>query len=256
MLLNRQLQNVSFYENSMSLFLKSTPGILERCEMYFNILKNVLNCVEKVFDFLNIYYKDYWSNTGQNKTGYKSFWLDLIGEYLGISRNFIGKTRLTNSEFLIYIQATIQKYIFDGTRESLREAYYGTRLLNWDVYKNKKDSSGKNSAYPQKIQEYLDNIKRDVPLNGLGIQYLQGYLIFGDIGSTTKVPKPGYCHIISNYRDNNTNPLAILFRNGFLTIESLGIVYSRTTTDYEFYYGKYDNSKFYANDNKSIYIYK
>lgn len=252
MILNGQLQNLSFYENSMSLFLKGTPGILERCEMYFNILKNVLNCGEKVFDFLNIYDKDYWANTGQSKTESNSFWLDLIGEYLGISRNFIGNRILTNYEFLIYIQATIQKYIFDGTRESLREAYYGTRLLNWDAYKAKADKN----TYPQKIKKYLDNIKRDVPLNELGIQYLQGYLVFGDIGSTTEVPKPGYCHIISKYRDTDTSSLAILFRHGFLTIESLGIVYSRTKTAYNFYYGKYNSSKFYANDEKSIYIYK
>lgn len=252
MLLNEQLQNLSFYENSMSLFLKSTPGILERCEMYFNILKNVLNCGEKIFDFLNIYDKNYWADTGQSKDEPNSFWLDLIGEYLGISRNFIGNRDLKNSEFLIYIQATIQKYIFDGTRESLRETYYGTRLLNWDAYKKKAD----NNTYPQKIKKYLDNIKRDVPLNDLGIQYLQGYLIFGDIGSTTKVPKPGYCRIISTYDDNNTSSLAILFRNGFLTIESLGIVYSRISTSYEFYYGKYDNSTFYLDENKKIYIYK
>lgn len=209
-LINEKLTSIDFYKNSMSLFLKNSPGMLERCQMLVDILNNLNDSANGVFKWLNIYETTYDSNLN-------SEWLDLIGEFLGISRHF-NNVGLNNVEFLKYIQATIQKYIFDGTRESLREAYYGTRLLNWDAYKKKADSN----AYSQKIKDYLSNIKKTVALNDLKIQYVQAKTKSGDLVN-------GVCQILCLQTDSTiyTNNLETLFNAGALTIESLGITYIR-----------------------------
>lgn len=210
-LINEKLTSIDFYKNSMSLFLKNSPGILERCQMFVDILNNLNDSANNVFNWLNIYETIYDNNTN-------SGWLDLIGEFLGISRQF-NNVRLNNVEFLKYIQATIQKYIFDGTRESLREAYYGTRLLNWDAYKKKADKN----EYPQKIKEYLNNIKKTVALNDLQIQYVQAK-------TAEEKLVDGVCQILCLQTDRTiyTDNLKTLFNAGALTIESLGITYIRT----------------------------
>lgn len=241
-LINEKLTDFDFYKNSMSLFLKNSTGMVDKCEMFVEILNNVNNSANSVFDWIDVYNKDYPENANSNANlnSTNSFWLNLIGEFLGISRYFNEDLVLTDSEFLKYIQATIQKYIFDGTRESLREAYYGTKLLNWDAYNDK--------SYPQIIKDYISNIKRSTPLNDLGIQYIQARIN----GKGKQIP--GVCEIIYNSNSMSAN-LKTLFNNGNLTIESLGVTYLRGSTYVSPKIAKYDTAKYYGKGSDEIWVY-
>lgn len=273
-LINEKLTSIDFYKNSMSMFLKNSPGMLERCQMFVDILKNLNNSANNVFDWLNIYGPDYEDKLDKDDE-ITCGWLDLIGEFLGISRHFnkvvedkddegnvikdkdgnviyvVAGLKLNDKEFLKYIQATIQKYIFDGTRESLREAYYGTRLLNWDAYDHNK------SVYPIKIQKYLSNIKKTVALNDLKIQYVQAKTKINN----KDVLMNGVCQILCLGKTDLTDNLKTLFKAGALTIESLGITYIRTD-EYTpiptaLYSLKTDPkpSKYYNDETKEMWVY-
>jgi hypothetical protein len=241
-LINEKLTDFDFYKSSMSLFLKNSPGMSDRCEMFVEILNNINDSANSVFNWIDIYNENYPENANSNANldSTNSFWLNLIGEFLGISRYFNKDLVLTDSEFLKYIQATIQKYIFDGTRQSLREAYYGTKLLNWDAYNDK--------SYPQIIKDYISNIKRSTPLNDLGIQYIQARIN----GKGNQMP--GVCEIIYNSNSMSAN-LKTLFNNGNLTIESLGVTYLRGSTYVSPKIAKYDTAKYYGKGSDEIWVY-
>lgn len=243
-LINEKLTDFDFYKNSMSLFLKNSHGMLDKCEMLVEILNNINDSANSVFNWIDVYNKNYPTNANSNANldSTNSYWLNLIGEFLGISRYFNKDLVLTDSEFLKYIQATIQKYIFDGTRESLREVYYGTKLLNWDAYNDK--------SYPQIIKDYISNIKRSTPLNDLGIQYIQARIN----GNGAQVP--GVCEIIYNTSSvSMTNNLKTLFNNGNLTIESLGVTYLRGSTYVAPKIARYDTAKYYGKGSGEIWVY-
>lgn len=235
-LLKESLQKESFYQNSMSLFLKGSPGIPERCTIYYNILMNVINSGEDMFKYLNIFYyqksgnaapQDYFdlitetTDAAANaRTTFDNKWLDEIAALLGISREVYcpgGKyngekldgeatvVTLTNYELLVYIQATIAKYNFDGTCQKLREIYRGTPIYMYDNYKKYNDPT---------IKSYLSNIIKPSVLTELGIWYI------GNINSASARIGIGTNDQIQKFPNVYT-----LFLNGFLTIESVGITY-------------------------------
>ena len=160
-----------------------------------------------------------WTFT--NNTASNENFLDTVAKIYGISRQLIVKEyykdgtlvdnpssiqiTLTNRELLIYIEATIRKYIFDGTREALREAYYGTSLLNLSSYQQQ--------TYPEEIRNYLQYIVKPSFLTELGIVYMDG-------------DTPGSCKIALDGNESVlTENIRNLFLNGYLTIESVGIEY-------------------------------
>lgn len=234
-LLKESLQKESFYQNSMSLFLKGSPGIPERCTIYYNILMNVINSGEDMFKYLNIFYyqksggvpRDYFDLITETtdaaasaRTAFDNKWLDEIAALLGISREVYcpggkyvkdsldGKATvvtLTNYELLVYIQATIAKYNFDGTCQKLREIYSGTPIYMYDNYKKYDDPA---------IKSYLSNIAKPSVLTELGIWYI------GSINSASARIGIGINDQIQKFPNIYT-----LFLNGFLTIESVGITY-------------------------------
>lgn len=231
-LLRKELQDPLFYEHSLSLFMKDSPGILDRCKMYVNILQNILNCGENIFKILDIFYykkdssgalKTYFTENNINPEEYTDKWLDQIASILGISRKFTVPRyyssgavteapficELTNKELLIYIEATIAKYNFDGTCQSLRKIYKGTPIYNLNVYSNR--------TFPAEIINYLDNMTQNSFLTELGIVYKSG------IQSETDF-EPAYCMISINSEKAIGN-LKTLYINGLLTIESMGITY-------------------------------
>lgn len=232
-LLREELQNPLFYEHSLSMFMKDSPGILDRCDMWVNILKNVLSCGENIFKILNIFYyekdssgtsKTYFTENDIDENGLADKWLDQIASILGISRKFtvpryydrnnIVETpficELTNKELLIYIEATIAKYNFDGTCQSLRKIYKGTSIYNSDIYLTK--------SFPSKITDYLNNAVRLSFLTELGIIYKSGIHTGNNI-------EPASC-TISMKSEGASNNLKTLYINGLLTIESMGITYA------------------------------
>lgn len=231
-LLKESLQKESFYQNSMSLFLKGSPGIPERCTNYYNILMNVINSGESMFKYLNIFYyeksgdttRDYFDlisdDAQKERESTTNEWLDEIAAFLDISREvycpggvYDGEkltgeaavVTLTNYELLVYIQATIAKYNFDGTCQKLREIYRGTTIYQYDKY----------SVDDSTIKSYLSNSSKPSVLTELGIWYIANTRSASariGIGTNPQVQK--FPNIYT------------LFLNGFLAIESVGITYS------------------------------
>lgn len=237
MLIREELLENDFYQRSMSLFLRDTPGIPERIAALVEVLQNVNECGEDIFKALDVFNV---SGDGQAAGA----WLDTIGDILGLHREMevtkyyvngeyktnpaTGVISLTDSEFLIYIQAQIRKYIFNGSRESLREAYRDSGMLNYDVYLG--------SDYPTEIQDYLKHIGRASALTTLAITYI-------DDGAAACKISLG----LTTASDNIKN----LFLSGYLTIESLGIEYAYViSSEFETatFYKDGSGAKFYKQD--------
>lgn len=247
MLLRTELQTYDFYRKSLSLFMKHTPSIQIRCDMWTNILKNVLSCADGMFDFLNIFYyeddkNNYLYNNGYALSDTTENFLDKIAAIYGVSRqvvltenykydetgNIIINTTpgvvqitLTNRELLILIEATVRKYNFNGTRQGIREIYQGTALFDLNNYQ------GDN--YPIEIQNYIANSKSISFLTSLNIIY------------TDNVESPASCTIIIERTDTTAN-IMNLFTNGLLTIESVGIQYTYIDSA-QFAWAKFDDDK-------------
>lgn len=227
---NELLQN-DFYQKSMSLLLRGSPGIPERIEAWVSVLFNVNLVGRQLFSAIDVF-DLYWFPVFGRCSG---VWLDLIGEILGIKREvnckiwFVngklqtdakyGIVNLTDDDFRYYIQAQIRKFNFDGTRSALREAYRNSSMLNFDVlYDNI------NKYYPE-VRSYLKKMRESNPLADLQITYADG-------------DSPAECKIYLNNNDISDN-LKNLFVNGHLTIESVGI-------EYEYYIGSERvNGRFY-----------
>lgn len=238
MLIREQLLNNDFYQKSMGLFLKGTTGISERIVALVEVLQNVNKCGEDFFKALDVF------NVNGNGQA-AGEWLNVIGDILGLHREvqvvqyYLNNTyqtapetviiSLTDDEYKIYIQAQIRKYIFDGSRKSLREAYRDSSMLNYFVYVS-------DDSYPQEIKDYLNHIGRASALTSLGISYL-------DDGAAACKISLG----LTNASDNIKN----LFLSGYLTIESLGIEYTYVISN-EFetarFYKDGSGSKFYKVD--------
>ena len=178
--------------------------------------------------------------TFSNNTSSNENFLDTVAKIYGISRQLIVKEyykdgtlvdnpssiqiTLTNRELLIYIEATIRKYIFDGTREALREAYYGTSLLNLSSYQQQN--------YPEEIRNYLQYIVKPSFLTELGIVYMDG-----DTSGSCKIALDGNESVL-------TENIRNLFLNGYLTIESVGIEYEYFVSA-KFVTGRFDQSTYF-----------
>lgn len=186
-MLTDKLFDFDFYKNSMSLFLKNSPGMTEKAKMLFDILLNVRDSQDKVFGYLDIfYYKNDTDNyiTEYTDTSKTSSWLDLIGDFLEINRSFdilyefyntAGpnytkkiKVNLTDEEFLIYIQASIFKLIFDGTQEMFDKYYQnsnsfigklGIRAITSEIVTTDSDRSAICNMFFPNSETYSDNLK-------------------------------------------------------------------------------------------------
>lgn len=245
-LLDENLLTDSFYLNSMSMFLRGSWGMEDRCKMYVAILQNLNECSQNLFDRLNIFY--YKSNSdnyfSKNKpddmtmTEYQNstsdYWLDMVGDILGIKRNVVvdisvldenaeesnyQNIYLSNFEFLVYIEATIAKNTFDGSLETLRKIYTGSSLYNASSYVT-------SNIYNDQTSKYYDSIYTPSFLSKLNIVYRT---LHTEPNSSSQ---ERLCCEINALGDENftTDNLKYLFYNDFLTIESVGITYTKEIT--------------------------
>lgn len=247
MLLRNELQQYDFYRKALSLFMKHTPNIQIRCDMWTAILKNVLTCSENIFNLLDIFYyksdKDnYLVNNGYALSDTTENFLDEIASIYGVSRqvvltenykydengNIIINTTpgvvqitLTNRELLILIEATVRKYNFNGTRRGIREIYQGTASFDLNNYQR--------NNYPIEIQNYITNSKSISFLTALNIIYADN------------AESPASCTIIIERTEATAN-IMNLFTNGLLTIESVGIQYTYIDSA-QFAWAKFDDGK-------------
>lgn len=138
-LIPKEWQEFDFYKNKMSLWLQGNTEIVDRNEMYFDLLKNVGDISEEIFNRLNITDPDYENKRESSwATSTEDNWLDLIGYIYGLNRSVIlsGPSQtLTNHAFRIYILSAILKSTFTGTRRDLRRIYTGSEVLNYKKLK-------------------------------------------------------------------------------------------------------------------------
>lgn len=247
MLLRNELQQYDFYRKALSLFMKHTPTIQIRCDMWTAILKNILTCSENIFNLLNIFYyksdKDnYLVNNGYALSDTTENFLDEIALIYGVSRQVVltenykydetgniivnttpgvAQITLTNRELLILIEATVRKYNFNGTRRGIREIYQGMALFDLNNYQG--------DDYPIDIQNYIANNKSTSFLTALNIIYADN------------IESPASCTIIIERIEATAN-IMNLFTNGLLTIESVGIQYTYIDSA-QFAWAKFDDGK-------------
>lgn len=231
-LINSQLLDEKFYLQSMSLFLKNSYGMEDRCKMYVNILNNVVDTSEELFNRLNIFYydistkKDYCDLNGINKSSTSDRYLDLIAGIFNINREFeirytnpggsriVKNIKLDNYELMLYIQAIATKFIFDGSYEQLHYFYNGTSLLNYDLYYGDSEARYTNTD----LCILTNNTTKFLPITNLGIKYKT----VPDAPLTCNIYYTGSPEIYNTHKN-----IEKLFYGGYLTIESLGIVYNR-----------------------------
>lgn len=233
-----------FYRDSMSLFIKGSPGIRDRIDMWVDVLNNVNTCGEDIFKYLDIFYyesldKNYLSFVKQHGNE-PCAWLDIVGAIYGLRRQVMliefiknGKTvetpqlaqvTLTDKEFLIYIEATLRRFLFDGTRLGLMNVYEGTEIINTSALRTK-------FADDPDVTAYLNNVTHKSLLSELGIVYADG-------------ASPAECNICMINTAGASDNLVNMFLNGLLTIESMGITYTKLLSN-DFETGIWNESEYY-----------
>lgn len=214
-MIREDLLDFQYYLDRLSKFMQESFGINEQVRNFHSLLTQVDDFYDKFFQDINIFGSYY---VGPNR----NLLLDKLGSIFGCQRHFtipeydparwnviIGfiNIDLNDDDFLIYIKAQIIKQNFNGTREELQTLY---------------------TTYQE------DSLKKGI-LD----------LIFYYLQSPTKVSAE--CYIYWNMDKEYSKDLQNLFLNGYLTIESMGILYHRSLADISNFLGfsKYIEEKEY-----------
>lgn len=272
-LIKDELLDYKFYIRSMSLMLQNSFGMVDRCKTYVDILKNIVDVGDGLFKRLNIFYYengyDYCDLNNIDKTSTTDWYLDAIGEIFNLRRSFelpiyyeadvpYGPEIITlnNYEFLIYIQAMMMKYTFNGTYSDLLKLYNGSDILYFDKYQELANSDSSDITLDD--LKYISQNTRFLPINSLKIKYKSaGYNDGNGSSLCTNVYLTGTVDF-TNYPN-----IKKLFLAGYLTIESVGIIYNRSINQ-TFYRGKFteigstpaaDSMKFYSNSATNLGIF-
>lgn len=207
-MLREDLLEFKYYLDRLSMFMKESHGIAEQTEIFYRQLVQVNSALDQFFGQLDIF-----GFTGEPTES--SAVLDKIGAIFECYRNFTvlvpeqGQTPahhvevdLDDRDFAVYIKCQIAKQNFMGTREELAKIY---------------------STYDESEK------KR-------GLLDLTFIYVFYQVTDTTPVfLNSSQCDIYwSNATEYSSAKLEALFRAGYLTIESMGILYNRTITNVEF----------------------
>lgn len=250
-LINPELAQDEFYINSMSLFLQNSYGMIDRCKTDVGYLQNVLNVGSQFINYLDIlYYKsstdNYLTKNEIEPNTTTDFYLDMIAQIVGVSRELVLPNVtydsgakiwvittgcipvvLTNKALITYIVATIFKNIFDGRNITLRQIYSGNSIF----------LANKNVEPKYVIPSFLTE---------LNIKYQTVTDIPDPLAPAERVNASGLSAQIYSLRTYTNNDidkqLAQLFLNGSLTIESLGVYYTRNIIASDTEIGVFDSS--------------
>lgn len=167
------LQDFSYFQHKLPLYLQKSYGYIEHFRLWFNILIDLVNNADDIYDALDIFREDYPAGDAtepDNKI------LDMIGRLYGVTRYVnIGSTqgiRLTNAQFLLYLRALAAKNFCDGSAQSLQENYercgLNIKMIN---------------RTPAKCTLVLDNTNEqyDTTIQGM---FTSGLLTFASLGIT------------------------------------------------------------------------
>lgn len=222
-MIREDLLDFKYYLDRLSLFMKESYGIKEHIKTFYRQLEKINSYFDEFLKYFNI-----WGNNPKYiPTGEI---LDNIGEIFGCHRKFTipiisnneNKYYMVNltddDDYLLYIKCQIIKQNFMGTNENL-EKFYNI-----------------NNNY--------------LPFN---FTYMVNQEIQNNIAQ---------CNIyFNNYDaiDKNKNPIfsdniKILFENGYLTIESMGILYRRLLQNIN-KFAKYEDKNEENPNNKELNIF-
>lgn len=198
-MIREDLLDFQYYLNRLSKFMQESYGINEQVETFYSLLKQANDFYDEFLKEANIF------NSYNVYSGYNLL-IDKLGAIFGCYRSFtipqydpinwgqiIGyiSINLDDHDFLIYIKCQIIKQNFNGTRNELQELY----------------------------STYQDGVYKE------GILDLIFYYI-------THAGASAECYIYWDAPEGKySNDLKNLFLNGFLTIESLGILYHRAAVN-------------------------
>ena len=197
-MIREDLLQFKYYLDRLSMFMRESYGIQEHVEIFYQQLKRVNKEFDYLFDQLDIF-------NVQNKElppDYISNLIDKIGAIFGCYRKFTiyldgqyEELELDDKDFIIYIECQIVKQNFKGTREELSKIY--------------------------KTYEEGEVTK------GSLLDLIMVYVLYQVPTGNPPILNSIQCNIYwSNYSQYSENLLK-LFLGGYLTIESMGILYNR-----------------------------
>ena len=196
-MIRKDLLEFQYYLNRLSMFMKESYGMQEQFEIFYQQLLQVNNQFVYLFDQLDIF------NTQDKELldTWVSKLIDKIGAIFGCYRKFTiiinekyEELNLDDYDFIIYIKCQIIKQNFKGTREEL--SYIYSTFDDGKVTKGLLDLVMVYVLYQTQVPLLLNSVQCNI--------YWSNY---------------------SQYSDN----LRKLFLAGYLTIESMGILYNRIT---------------------------
>lgn len=120
------LQDFSYFQHKLPLYLQKSYGYIEHFRLWFNILTDLVNNADDIYDALDVFNENYVTHINSMGSTTENAILDMIGELYGISRFVYVASQsetLTNEQFIYYIRMTIAKQFCDGSAESLLQSY-------------------------------------------------------------------------------------------------------------------------------------
>lgn len=134
------LQDFSYFQHKMPLYLQKSYGYIEHFRLWFNILTDLVNNADDIYDALDVFNENYVTYINSMGSTTENAILDMIGNLIGISR-FVrvgaeADATLTNEQFIYYIRMTIAQQFCDGSAESILQNYERAGLKVFMVNKN------------------------------------------------------------------------------------------------------------------------
>lgn len=224
-LFNDKLLTPEYYHSRMSLFMRNSYGMIDRCNTYVGILKNLYETGSNLLNRFNVFLnEDYFTINNVDENSTEDEMLDVIASIFCINRKikikyvdadgilndkvvdkeYTEEIVLTNRDLLAYIQVIIIKNNFQGTNEELQYLYNGTKT------------------------HYL--------VQNLGLIYTW---CNSTMGSTQPLECLIYFKNVNDYLTTRPN-IVKMFYAGLLTIESLGITYNKSCIT-NIFAGQFDN---------------
>ena len=206
-MIRKDLLDFQYYLNRLSKFMQESYGINEQTEMFYSFLKQVNDVYDDMLKDLNIF--------SSNEDEVKGEILDKIGAIFNCQRRFTIPL-YENNEDPMEITGYANINLADD-KDYL--TYIKTQIV-------KQNFKGTREELQKLYTTYVNNILKEDSILDLQFIYI------------TNPTNMATCDIYWN-EANPSEQLKLLFDNGYLTIESLGIRYSRNTlviNDLGFYY--------------------
>lgn len=200
--INKQILTNIYYLDKLSMILKNSLGVVERINTLSNLLIKLDNVYEELLMSRDIFNDNYTDNITQDTNTNK--YLDMIGNIFGLSRNFtinagsINKPTSYNdieTNYFKYVNLNDYEFLVYIKLQIIKQNFTGTREELATLYN-------------------LDSNQKSIsPLNFIYI--------------TQEGNSHGEVKIYWQDTEGYSTDFMYMFLNGYLSIESMGIIYDR-----------------------------